>query len=443
MMIGVVVPSLIVVILAVFYYRDCRERAIDACVLRARNICQAAESTREYIHDQWANGVYSKEQLKSWGEEGRQEQILSTVPIYAAINAISDAEQKNDFTFNVIAESARNSDHSPNQYQTEVLEKLKSSNAKELVQINRSTNTAHLFRPVRLDQSCLMCHGDPETSMALWGNADGLDVTGNEMENMKEGDLYGAFEIVQSLDSADAAATTALGNAAIGAVFCLFICGVFSSAVLKSIRADESSRAADIGGEVAQQVNEDAQSIASAIEELSTNVRHVAESASLASEDARTVVSRVEKTNDLGESLDQNSKDIGNVVQMIQSIAEQTNLLALNATIEAARAGEAGKGFAVVAGEVKSLAQQTSKATGTITKSIGNIQDSSSGLLNEIRDVKDIVKKIDSSQEEIAGAVSQQQQAAEEISRSMFSVLNSSKALASQLEHPENAVTAS
>src|SRR6202000_3002410 len=119
---------------------------------------------------------------------------------------------------------------------------------------------------------------------------------------------------------------------------------------------------------------------------------------------ARIAAADAERASGIVGGLAEATRQIGDVVGLIEDIARQTNLLAPKATTEAARAGEAGKGFAVVANEVKTLANQTARATADITAQIGAVQSATTDAVAAIAGIGKTIADINQAAAAIAAA---------------------------------------
>jgi methyl-accepting chemotaxis protein len=142
--------------------------------------------------------------------------------------------------------------------------------------------------------------------------------------------------------------------------------------------------------------------------EMKQAVGEVSKQASETNRYTNDAVKYVQEAKTLGTTLEENSNDISQFINIITTIARQTNLLALNATIEAARAGEAGKGFAVVANEVKELARQSAHAADEITNKVLNIKGNSTMLTASIVKVNDLMENINGASRVVASATEEQ-----------------------------------
>jgi methyl-accepting chemotaxis protein len=194
----------ITVVIAQFYISDITAQAKSAILEKSRAIVYTVEATRDAMAERVQSGVVTD--LAALAKKVDRSTLMEAVPIITAIEVAGKNAKEEDYEFRVPKFQPRNPANEPRGIEIEALKKLESGELGEYVKTD--SRNVYYFRPIRLSQDCLLCHGDP---------AGSIDPVGGVREGWKVGEVHGAFEIVSSLKAAALTQAAATRNIAISA----------------------------------------------------------------------------------------------------------------------------------------------------------------------------------------------------------------------------------
>ena len=187
----------------------------DALVKKAAAFTAVADQTKNHVAQMQSKGAFNSEALLAealeqvkGGANYTETKFYTTIPVVAGWNAAGDAAKHEGIDFKVPAFDARNpkNELQPDSFRGKMLRELeemaRQGKAEWLARVDEETNALHYMRAIKLDESCMMCHGDPARydTRDEKGSFDGKDPLGFAMEGWKPGHVHGAYEVVLPLE---------------------------------------------------------------------------------------------------------------------------------------------------------------------------------------------------------------------------------------------------
>jgi len=203
------------------FVRGYSHSAQNAMIERAKTFTALADQTKNHVSELNKVGAFNKElllgELKqdlAAGKDYKDSKIFKTIPVVAGWLAAGEAAKKENIDFKTPAFEARNKGNEPKagSFESQLLRDLtnvvEKDGSESIHRVDTATNTLHYMRAIRLDSSCMLCHGDPATSPTK----DGKDILGFQMENWKPGYMHGAYHVALPLEPVDQQVASFIGG---------------------------------------------------------------------------------------------------------------------------------------------------------------------------------------------------------------------------------------